>query len=252
MARSKHRRPGKPRYPARITAGGRTAELSAGFREERVPPGSVAPTEAELRQAMESIPEEIGWDWAVTRLTPIFDRHDGGGITGDPTLHAVTPLGVAVGFGIEIGPMFARVTTSMARRWEASLEQIEAAAFRHLERAVADIRPSSLQQAVHRGHLVRALAEPGGWASSVILAGEEAVRRIFGAHDQVFMAPGRNVLLSFDAKTPPSVILDLSMLLEESDPHPLMLDPFRLIDGRLSWDGWLPAGIEPELDDPFR
>jgi hypothetical protein len=102
---------------------------------------------------------------------------------------------------------------------------------------------NALQHVVHHGHLVRCLPEPGGWASSAILAGTDQLTRIFGPQDQVFTVPARNMLLSFDASTPNNVIADLTVLLEGSDPHPLMLDPFYLVDGELQWEG-----VSPGLD----
>jgi hypothetical protein len=125
----------------------------------------------------------------------------------------------------------------MAERWEAHVEQIEAAAFAHLHDAAGKLSRRNLQYAVHHGHMLHALPEPAGWASSVILAGEETVKRIFGAHDQVFTMPTRNVILSFDASVPAPVIADVTFGLEEMDPHPLRLDPFTLTDGKLTWQG---------------
>jgi len=213
------------------------ASISREYRERRPVPGVELPDEQEIRSAIGAIPEDFNWDWARPRLTPLFDRPDAAGLEGDPLLHAVTPLGVAVAFGIEIGPLFASVSRSMAERWEASVEQIEQAAFAHLAEAVARVRATDLQHAVHRGHMARALPEPAGWASSVILAGEAEVIRIFGPQDQVFTAPTRNALLSFDSTVPPQAIAEISMLMEQSDPHPLLIDPFVLEGGRLSWDG---------------
>lgn len=223
--------------------GERVARISDQVRNADPTSGTQMPTEDELRNALASIPDDLNWEWAEPRLTPLFERADGGSIPGDPALHAVTPLGVAVGFGIEVGPTFARVTSSMAERWETSLEQIETAAFRHLAATVAGVGSNDIQHVVHHGHLVRCLPEPGGWASSAILAGTNELTRIFGPQDQVFTVPARNMLLSFDASAPNNVIADLTVLLEGSDPHPLMLDPFYLLDGELQWEG-----VSPGLD----
>lgn len=228
-----------------MNVGGRTALVSPEYRAQRPTPGTVIPTERELRRALGSIPDDMSWEWAEPRLTPLFERADASGIDGDPAINAVAELGVAIGFGVEMGPTFVRVTRSMAQRWEASLEQIEAAAFRHLEDIAQRISRKDLQHAVHHGHMMRALPEPGGWASSVILAGEATVARIFGSHDQVFTVPSRNVLLAFDEKVPDHVIADVTTGLEELDPHPLLLDPFVLNAGRLAWTG-LAGGLEGE------
>ena len=223
-----------------------TAVLSDAFRSQEPTPGTTVPSEAELRRAFESIPEDLNWEWARPRLTPLFERADSDGVPGDPALHTVTPLGVAVGYGIEAGPTFLRVTESMAQRWEANLEQIETAAFEHLARAVRAVGPRQLQHAVHRSHMARCLPEPGGWASSAILAGEEEVRRIFGGHDQVLTVPTRNMILSFDASVPAHAVASVTAMMEDADPHPLLLDAFALVDGRLCWTG-LAALAEDEL-----
>jgi hypothetical protein len=221
-----------------ITAPNGTLVIDGRALEEARIPGMLAPGEDEIRSAIESLPEELSWDWVRPRLTPLFERADGAGVELDPALHTVTPLGVAIGFGIEIGPLFARVTASMAERWEVTLAEIEAAALEHLAEATERITSASLQHAVHRGHLVRALGEPGGWASSVILAGQETLTRIFGLRDQVFVAPSRSMLLSFDARVPSATVVDVTLGLESLDPHPLLLDPFLLSDGQLSWQGY--------------
>jgi hypothetical protein len=245
MAQSKHRRKGARRLPRHIEGGGRTAIFSEQYRAQRPAPGTVMPTERELRDALGSIPEDFSWDWARLRLTPLFERADGG-VDGDPTINTASSLGVAIGFGVEIGPTFARVTRSMATRWEASTEQIEASAFSHLADVVRGVGSRDLQHAVHKGYMTRCLPQPGGWASSAILAGEDEVRRIFGSHDQVFTTPSRNMILSFDATVPMHAILDMTTLFEDADPHPLLLDPFVLRDGRLSWAGLvLDDGDEP-------
>ena len=228
------------RLPARIRVGKSTAILSEEFRNQEPIPGTIQPTEADLRRALGAIPDDLSWEWAKARLTPLFERADAGGIDGDPSLHVVTTLGVAIGFGVEVGPTFLRVTKSMADRWEASLEQIEAAAFKHLHDAVRGLSAGDLQHAVHRGHMMRCLPEPAGWASSVILAGADTVARIFGPQDQIFTAPSRSMLISFDASAPLLAIIDVTAGLEELDPHPLMLDAFRLLGARLTWDGVLP------------
>ncbi|MEO6294762.1 MAG: hypothetical protein ABIP01_01100 [Candidatus Limnocylindria bacterium] len=53
----------------------------------------------------------------------------------------------------------------------------------------------------------------------------------------MFAAPARNMLLSFDATVPAHVIVDMTTALEDMDPHPLLIDPFVLTAGRLTWEG---------------
>lgn len=205
----------------------------------------VTPSDEEIEAALATLPEELDWEWSAGRLIPVFERGYGEGVTGDPMLNTVTPLGVGIGFGIDLGPMIARVTRSMGQRWEASLDQIERAAFAHLAEVVAGVGPSDVQRIVVQGHFFRALTVPLGWSSSVVLAGETELIRIFGTRDAVFTAPTRHSLLAFGPGTPPRAIVQITIECEVQDPHPLQLDPFLMADGVLQWEG----SLDPESMD---
>src|SRR5690606_2121694 len=130
-------------------------------------------------------------------------------------------------------------TRSMGQRWEASVEQIERAAFAHLAEVVAGVSPVDVQPIVLQGHFFRALTVPLGWASSVVLAGESELVRIFGTREAFFTAPTRHTLLAFGPGTPTRVVAGITVECEVQDPHPLQLDPFLMVDGRLQWEGSL-------------
>ncbi|HVM24204.1 MAG TPA: hypothetical protein VM253_02255 [Candidatus Limnocylindrales bacterium] len=199
--------------------------------------GIELPSMEEIEAALDTVPEELDWDWASGRLFPLFERGYGEGVTGDPMVNTVSHLGVGIGYGIDFGPVIGRVTRSMARRWEASVQQIEQAAFTHLAEVVAGIGAIDLQPTVHRGHFFRGLGKPDGWASSVILAGEAELVRIFGSRDVLFTVPARNSLLAFGPATPTRAVVEVTLQLESMDPHPLQLDPFVMEDGILRWEG---------------
>lgn len=219
-----------------IHAGDRTMTFVADEpRGERG--GPALPSMEEIEAALEQVPEELSWEWASRRLIPIFERGYGEGIDGDPMINAVTPLGVGIGFGIDFGPVFGRVTRSMALRWEASVEQLRRAAFAHLADTAATVTGADLQTVVHRGHLFRALGTPAGWASSVVLAAEAELVRIFGVRDAIFTAPSRGSLLAFGPGTPAHAVEEVTWALESMDPNPLGLEPFELTDGALRWAG---------------
>lgn len=201
--------------------------------------GTELPSMDEIEAALREVPSEIGWEWASPRLIPLFERGYGEGVPGDPMVNVTSHLGVGIGFGIDFGPMFGRVTTSMARRWEASTEQLERAAFSHLAEVVRGVWPADVQTVVVQGHLFRALTKPAGWASSVVLADPSELTRIFGVRDACFCAPARNSLIAFGPGTPRHVVADISVQLESVDPNPLGLDPFVMRDGVLRWEGVL-------------
>lgn len=199
--------------------------------------GIQQPSIEEIEAALRAAPAEIDWDWASRRLIPLFERGYTEGITGDPMVNTVSRLGIGIGFGIDFGPCFGRVTRSMARRWESSIEQIEAAAFAHLAELVPDVTSADLQSVVHQGHLFRALSVPGGWASSIVLADEAEIVRIFRTRDAAFTCPSRNSLVAFAPGTPARVVGQITAELEAVDPHPLLIDPFVMEDGVMQWGG---------------
>jgi hypothetical protein len=199
--------------------------------------GIETPSIEEVEAALRNVPDDLSWDWASRRLIPIFERGYEEGVNGDPMVNTLSHLGVGIGFGIDFGPAFGRVTRSMAQRWEASTEQIQRAAFSYLARTAATVSSSDLQTVVHQGHLFRALGSPAGWASSIILAGSEELVRIFGTRNAFFTAPTRGSLLAFGPGTPARVVAQLTVELESMDPHPLLLDPFAFHDGALHWEG---------------
>jgi hypothetical protein len=246
MGISRHRRkPKQAAGPARglIRAGDRTMTF---VRDGDEPDGAELPSAEEIEAAFSELPDELSWDWAAPRLIPLFERGYGEGIGGDPMVNAVSHLGVGIGFGIDFGPVFGRVTQSMARRWEASVEQIQHTAFQRLADVAATVNRSDLQSIVHRGYLFRALGTPGGWASSIILAGETELIRIFGSRDAIFTLPARNSLLAFAPGTPSRAVVEVTVQLESMDPHPLGLDPFWMEDGVLRWEG-LDEGVEDAI-----
>ncbi|MGH2401154.1 MAG: hypothetical protein ACRDE6_00450 [Candidatus Limnocylindria bacterium] len=205
--------------------------------------GIALPSPEEVETALSQAPDDLTWDWVLPRLIPLFERGYTDGITGDPLVNSVSHLGIGIGYGIDFGPVFGRVTQGMAERWEASVEQIEHAAFSRLADVSATVGRADLQSVVHRGHFFRALGRPGGWASSIVLAGESELARIFGTGDAIFSTPARSSLLAFAPATPARVVAEVTFQLENGDPHPLGLDPFVMEDGVLHWQG-----LDTELD----
>jgi hypothetical protein len=212
--------------------------------DEEATDGVELPSDDEIDAALSAAPDELSWEWARPRLIPLFERGYSEGFAGDPMVNSVSHLGVGIGYGIDFGPVLGRVTQSMARRWETSVEQLEHAAFAHLAEVVATIGRGDLQTVVHRGHFFRALGKPGGWASSVVLADASELIRIFGTPDAIFTVPARNSLLAFGPATPAHAVAEVTVQLESMDPHPLQLDPFVMEDGALRWEG-----LSPDLDD---
>lgn len=196
---------------------------------------------------MNAIPSDLGWDWTKDRLVPILERPGADPMPANPQLSAIADCGVSYGFGIDTELIFTRVTRSLAELWERDDTTIRDVALANLRRRLYDEDPTFAIPADGGGALVvRALTTPEGCATSILLV-PDVLRRVLGESDLILTAPTRSLLLAFPTDTPPESIDLITEEAERLDPHPLLLDPFRFTDGRLTWDGLVPAigGAQP-------
>lgn len=219
------------------STGSLDAQLTGGAWGWKFPRGVKRANQREVMHALDEIPADFGWDWARDRLVPVLERPGADPMPDDPQLSAVAACGIGYGFGIDIGVAFTRVNESLAALWDRDERTIRDVVLANLRRRIHDEDPSFEVPDDPGGALVvRALTTPDGMASSVLILPDVLVR-IFGRADQVFTAPNRSLVLAFPVETPPEAIAEVSRDAERLDPHPLGLEPFRLIDGRLTWDG---------------
>jgi hypothetical protein len=223
------------------TKGGFEFGISDRYRSWKPPKGTSQPSAREIARAMDTIPTDINWTWASERLVPLLERPGADPMPENPQLVATADCGVSYGFGMDLGPLFARVTRSLADRWERDEATIRDVALANLRRRLYDDAPDfEVPSNPGDALVVRALKTPEGFASSVVLV-PDALKRIFGDEDLILAAPCRPLLLAFPIDTPAEVIDSLTQEAEKLDPNPLYLDPFRLVGGRLRWDGYVPA-----------
>jgi hypothetical protein len=188
------------------------------------------------RRAYAAMPKPVPWDWARPRLLPLlagpfFDQ------PGAALVRSVLSPGIAVAFGINLGRgVLPYVDAPVAERWECTPRQICDAAVSNLERAAASIPSESVTNGTLSGHIVHLLERPVGWAASVLLVPNE-LKRLFGDHDQIFIAAGHGTLISLPIDAPSHVARELVFEYEARELYPLMPDPFALIGGQLSWGG---------------
>jgi hypothetical protein len=185
-----------------------------------------------LKRALRNVPRPITWDFAQPRLLPF----PCGPFVDDPEMPVVrttAPPGCAVEFGIDVGGVFPAVDALVAERWECSTEQLLEVSLANLRRRAARLPATAVTTATFSGRIVRMMRRVP-YAASLLLA-QDQLTRLFGAHDQVFAAPSRSVVLSFGIDTPSSVVAYTAVDFEMNEPLPLMLDPFLLQDGQLLW-----------------
>jgi len=182
-----------------------------------------------MTRAIRRMPKPVPWDWARHWLVPLLagPMID---LEGESLVRSVMDPGVAVVFGIDLGPGLALVAEAVARRWECTSEQVQDAATANLKRWAGQLEPMTVRSATMSGHRLRIIDGRPAWASSILLV-ESELRRLFGDSDQVLAAPRRDTLLSFSPETPGRITSEIVVDFEVDAPYPLMLDPFLLEDG---------------------
>jgi hypothetical protein len=220
MAKGKHRRP-KARDLIRAVANTSVA-ATRRVRAER--------------RAYAVMPKPVPWDWAEPRLIPLicgpfFDR------PGEELIRSVLPPGAAVAFGIDLGHgVLPYVDVVVAERWECTPGQICAAALDNLERRASLIPTTALKSGTLSGHIVQLLDSPRGWSTSVLLTPVH-LKRLLGEHDQILLAAGHGTLISMPMDAPAHVARELVYEYEAKERYPLLLDPFALVGGEITWGG---------------
>lgn len=206
--------------------------------------GAVIKEERAFRRAVRRMPKPVPWEWARPRLLPLLagpyiDADD------DPPVRGISDLGCAVVYGLQVGSAFPLVNERVAERWECSADQIHGVAMANLEARASRLSASAVKGGTLSGRIVRIADRDVGWASSLLLVPDQLMR-LFGSTDQVFGAPSRSVLISLPLGTPPEIVAHIVIDFEMAETWPLMLDPFVLLGGRLSWD----SGDEEEPGEP--
>ena len=170
------------------------------------------------------------WEWARPRLMPLLA---GPYLGHDPFVTVVGEPGCAVIFGVEIQRTFVLVDRPVAERWETSDDQRDAVARQNLDRRAARLEAADLIHGTLSGRIVRIL-ERVAWSSSLVLAPKHLVR-LFGGDDQIIGTPRRETIIAASIDTPTSVFAHILVDYEYKAAYPLLLDPFLLEEGKLSW-----------------
>jgi hypothetical protein len=196
------------------------------------------------RRAVMAMPKPVPWDWAQPRLVPLLagpciDLPDCAPVRG------VSELGPALVFGVDIGRVYPLVDVEVAERWEASADQIQAAAMANFRARAARTASACVAHGTMSGWITTFVRTPAGLASSLVLAPDD-LRRLIGAHDQVIATPTRELLIAMPSGVAARTFADVVVDLERSEPLPLCLDPFAMVDGDLSWGGCVEGDADEE------
>ena len=207
-----------------------TADLGNGMEQATV--------EA-VMQAIGTLPDDLSWEEMAPSVIPVLPRRRAMPPAGGEPFRVTLPPGVAVGFGIDIGPAFLVVGEDVLRGWPITPADLVARALGNLEHRLAPVRSRDLFRQSIDGVPVRFLQTGLGCASALILLPSDLMR-VFGGGPQVLIAPMRDLLISLPADVDRMFAAWLMDELASMDPNGLALECFVLDGGVLRYER-LPA-----------
>ena len=204
----------------------RTWDLGNGIEQ--------ATPEAVFR-AMGGLPPDLDWEALAPSVVPILPRRRPLPPQAGEPFRVTLPPGIPTGFGIDIGPAFLVVGTSLLSSWPIGPADLVANGLDNLRARMRDVRPRDLVGQAIDGVPVRVLQSGAGCASALVLVPDE-LTRIFGAEPQCLIAPMRDLLISMPLDTDRGFAAWLNEEFSTMDPNGLDLDAFSLEGGTLRYE----------------
>jgi hypothetical protein len=201
----------------------------------------VGPTPAEVRSAIEGLPQNLDWTSLRHGLRPVFVRRRPlpPGVER-PITFKVEP-GLNVALGVDIGPAFLYVGANVLETWPVSADEAFALAMENLRATIQAERFVEMEYGTVADVPIWWYQSHGGLASGLLLLEDELVRR-YGDEPRLLIAPMRNLLLAAPFDADREMIAWLRDEIAEEDPNGLDLPIFALSQGRLSIDRRSAAG----------
>ena len=204
----------------------RTWDLGNGMEQ--------ATPEAVLR-AMGGLPPDLDWAALAPNVIPILPRRRPMPQQAGEPFRVTLPPGIPTGFGIDIGPAFLVVGSSLLETWPIGPADLVATGLDNLRRRMHAIRARDLVAQAIDGVPIRLLQSGVGCASALLLTQDE-LERIFGPQPQCLIAPMRDLLISMPADTDRAFVAWLNEEFSAMDPNGLELDAFTLDAGVLRYE----------------
>ena len=199
--------------------------------------GVVQATPEAVLRAMGGLPPDLDWDVMAPNVIPILPRRRPmPAMAGEP-FRVTLPPGIPTGFGIDIGPAFLVVGSSLLETWPIGPPELVATALDNLRKRVQVVRRRDLVCQSIDGVPVRVLQTGVGCASALLLVPDELVR-VFGPEPQCLIAPMRDLLVSMPLDADRSFVAWLNDEFSEMDPNGLALDAFVLEGGGLRYESF--------------
>ncbi len=93
----------------------------------------------------------FAWEDVAGEILPVFERARPSSYPVDPPALTVLPPGVTVGFGVDAGPAFMRISTTHVAHWPVDLGGLAERALDNLDRRAWTADDRDLLRDTHRG-----------------------------------------------------------------------------------------------------
>lgn len=193
------------------------------------------PSRAEVRAAIEGLPQDMSWTSLADSLMPVFIRRrpmpPG---TGRPVTTR-RPPGLEVAVAVDIGPAFLYVSEPWLDEWSVTFDTA-------IDRAMANLHARVTAEACVEMQYETIAGIPFWWhqsehglASGLLLLQDELVRR-YGDEPRLLIAPMRNLLIAAPFDADRELVAWVRDEVASEDPNGLDLPILALVEGRLSFD----------------
>ncbi len=199
--------------------------------------GVVQATPEAVLRAMGGLPPDLDWEVMAPNVIPILPRRRPMPALAGAPFRVTLPPGIPTGFGIDIGPAFLVVGSSLLETWPIGPAELVATALDNLRDRVRVVHPQDLVCQSIDAVPVRVLQTGVGCASALLLASDELVR-VFGPNPQCLIAPMRDLLISLPPDADRGFAGWLNDEFSAMDPNGLALDAFVLEGGSLRYEAF--------------
>ena len=172
----------------------------------------------------------FAWDDVASEILPVFERARPFSYPVDPPALTVLPPGVTVGFGVDAGPAFMRISTTHLAHWPVDLAVLATRALDNLARRTREADERDLLRDAVDDVPVTVFQSRDGWASTTVLLPGE-MDRLFGPGPALFVAPSRDLLIGLPIDVDTELATWLTEEFEAIDPNALRLEAFEWRDG---------------------
>jgi hypothetical protein len=182
------------------------------------------------------------WETVAQDILPLFERARPMSIAAAPPVLTALPPGVSVGFGVDAGPAFMRISTAHLAKWAIDLRTLTDQALANLRARTRALDARDVRLGQIDGIAVDLFESGDGWASTTVLL-PDAMSRLFGAGPSLFIAPWRDLLVRLPPEVDLSFATWLTEELESEDPNALRLEAFEWRDGAMRCRPLLRDGV---------